>query len=109
MTIEKTVIEWPFAPSDFFESPVYHLDSDYDLDIKNGRARATLKAPTDLVPAELTASIQAKIQPIFDVRLLQHTPLQPYEAALVVWLGTGLTLHGQIADNDLPHPGHALD
>jgi hypothetical protein len=39
----------------------------------------------------------------------QHTPLQPYEAALVVWLGTGLTLHGQIADNDLPHPGHALD
>jgi hypothetical protein len=39
----------------------------------------------------------------------QHTPLQPHEAALVVWQGTGLALHGQIADNDLPYPGHALD
>jgi hypothetical protein len=39
----------------------------------------------------------------------QHIPLQPHEAVLVVRLGTELTLHDQIADNDLPHPGHALD
>jgi hypothetical protein len=39
----------------------------------------------------------------------QHTPFQPYEAALAVWQSTGLVLHDQIADNDLSHPGHALD
>jgi hypothetical protein len=35
-------------------------------------------------------------------------PLRVQEVALAGWQGTGLALHNEIADHDLPYPRHAL-
>jgi hypothetical protein len=70
MTIDRTIIEWLYEPLDFFENPVRHLGFNYDLDIQDGQAQASLKAPTEPVPSQLTVAIQATLQTIFDARQL---------------------------------------
>jgi len=79
MTIDKTVIEWPYEPPNFFETPIHRSYPEYDLDIQDGRARAALKTPVDPVPADLKTSVQEGLAAVFAARQLRthlaHTSL----------------------------------
>jgi hypothetical protein len=75
--ITTTTVEFTYTPANFLESPITQSRSDYDLEVSEGSAKATLAAVQDPVPDELIAAIRAHVDSILGARqLLTH---QPYE------------------------------
>ncbi len=71
MATEKTELEWPYSPADFFEAPYRRQTDDYALVADNGMVRVTLSVPSDPIDAELQSRITKAIEGLFRIRQLQ--------------------------------------
>ena len=105
MALNKTVIEWPYEPPNFFETPFYRSYQEYELHIQDGRARATLKTPVDPVPTDVKTAIQKRLEAVFAARRLcthlAYTPLdlesiRIYQHHSDGHTNTAITLKGSI-------------
>jgi hypothetical protein len=75
MEIDKTVIEWAYEPSSYFESSMIFSEKEYDIRLENGLASITLSYPQDPVPEELINKIIERLELIFLSRqLFVHKP-----------------------------------
>lgn len=71
MATEKTELEWPYSPADFFEAPYCRQTDDYALVADNGIVRVTLGVPSDPIDAELQSRITRAVEGLFRIRQLQ--------------------------------------
>lgn len=71
MKVERTELEWIYEPRDYFEAPYRTAISDFGIAIDDGKATATLTAPTESVPPDLEERIRSSIENVFKVRQLQ--------------------------------------
>lgn len=77
MADERTEIEWPYQPADYFEAPYRYRAGDFELVIEGGKAVATLAVPHNPVPLDLESRITGAIEGAFLVRQLQtHRPFR---------------------------------
>lgn len=77
MAIEKTIVEWSYEPSSYFEGSVIFPEKDYDITLENGIASAILSTPQDPVPGELLQEITGRLEIIFMTRrLYAHKPFK---------------------------------
>src|SRR5439155_24385965 len=73
MAIEKTELEWPYSPADFFEARYCWQTDDYTLVANAGTVLVTLSRPSDPIDAELQNRITKKVEGLFLLRqLLVH-------------------------------------
>lgn len=72
---EKTILEWQYEPTNYFEAPYSYSHSAYELVIKNGKVLATLTNPQEVVDPTLITAIEEKVKTILAGRqLLMHKP-----------------------------------
>ena len=71
MTPDRTELEWTYQPDDLFEAPYRYDDTEYELLLEEGRAKATLRAPQDPVNQELGARIGGHVENLLLTRQLQ--------------------------------------
>ena len=77
MAIEKTIVEWAYEPSSYFEGSVIFPEKTYDITLENGLASAILSTPQDPVPGELLQAITERLEIIFMTRQLYvHKPFK---------------------------------
>ncbi len=73
MATEKTELEWPYSPYDFFEVPYRRQTDDYVLIADGGMLRITLRTACDPIDADLQNRITKEVEDLFLVRqLLVH-------------------------------------
>ncbi len=73
--IEKTVLEWTYQPTTYFEAPYSHSTSDYTIAVEDGKVTVTLVAPQDSVTTDLLRVVEGQVGAIFAGRQLQtHRP-----------------------------------
>jgi hypothetical protein len=68
MNQDRTELEWNYEPTDFFEAPYQYAETDFELEIDSGRAKATLTAPT---PSDREAHVRSVVKSLFLIRQLQ--------------------------------------
>jgi len=71
MTVERTELEWPYRPADFFEAPFHHQTPEYELAVDAGQAVVKLVTPQNPLPQEVRDRLDADIQALFQLRQLQ--------------------------------------
>lgn len=72
---KKTILEWQYKPSNYFEAPYSYFHSAYELVIKDGKAFATLANFQEPVDPTLLRSVEEKVKMIFAGRQFQtHQP-----------------------------------
>ncbi len=71
MPPERTEMEWVYQPADFLEAPYRHANSEFELLVEEGRAKATLRVPQDPVNEDLSARIKAYVEHLLLTRQLQ--------------------------------------
>lgn len=77
MAIKKTIVEWVYEPSSYFEGSGIFSEKDYDIKLENGLASAILSIPQDPVPGELLQEINERLEFIFMTRqLYAHNPFK---------------------------------
>jgi hypothetical protein len=73
--ITATTVEFTYTPATFLESPITQSRPDYQLEVSEGSAKATLAAVQDPVPDALIAAIRSHAESILGARqLLTHRP-----------------------------------
>jgi hypothetical protein len=77
MAIEKTELQFPYSPPDFFEAQ-YTIDTDeYTLTAENGLVRVTLRVPNDPIDSDLQNRVIKHVEGLFRIRqLLGHKPFK---------------------------------
>src|SRR6185369_8560970 len=68
MDQDRIELEWKYQPTDFFEAPYQYAESDLELKIENGRAKAVLTGPTQ---SDHDARVRSLVKGFFLVRQLQ--------------------------------------
>ena len=77
MTTEKTEMQFPYSPPDFFEAEYSRQTDEYILLADSGVVRITLCVPSDPIDAELQNRITKEVEGLFRVRqLLAHRPFK---------------------------------
>src|SRR5687767_5758079 len=71
MSTDRTEVEWPYRPSDFFEAPYRGRSTNYELVADAGRVLVTLAKPQDPVPEQLRDQMQLEVHTLFRLRQLQ--------------------------------------
>jgi hypothetical protein len=71
MTIVKTILEFPYQPADFFESPYRQATPDREILVGRGIVTVTLSRPQDPVPQSLKSRIASEIEALFYARQLR--------------------------------------
>jgi hypothetical protein len=75
--ITATTVEFTYTPKTFLESPITQSRPDYELEVKDGAAKATLSAVQNPVPGALIAAIRSNVESILGARqLLTHRPFK---------------------------------
>lgn len=77
--IEKTVLEWTYQPTTYFEAPYSHSASDYTIAVADGKVTVTLATAQDPVKADFLKAVEGQVGTIFAGRQLQTH--QPYKLA----------------------------
>jgi hypothetical protein len=77
--IEKTVLDWTYQPTTYFEAPYSHSTSDYTIAVADGKVTVTLAAPQDPVRTDILRAVESQVGAIFAGRQLQTH--QPYKLA----------------------------
>ena len=67
--IGKTVLEWTYRPTTYFEAPYSHLASDCTIVVADGKVTATLAAPQDPVNTGLLRAVEGLVGAVFAKRL----------------------------------------
>lgn len=70
-SIERTEIEWPYRPHDFFESGYRLRSGEFDLVADAGRVVITLNTPQDPLPDQLRDRLHSDVEGLFLLRQLQ--------------------------------------
>jgi hypothetical protein len=97
MATDKTELEFPYSPPDFFEVPYHRKTDEYVLIADAGVVRVTLCAPSDPIDAELENQITKEVEGLFLPRQLQTHRSFAIESARVQQYhadGTSLILKG---------------
>lgn len=116
--ITATMVEFTYTPTTFLESPITQTQPDYQLEVREGAAKATLSAVQDPIPYTLIAAIRLHAESILGARqLLTHRPYKLDERPRTVQVksdgnrnislhtGTGaLVVEGQLADEVIKDP-----
>ncbi len=69
--IEKTVLEWTYQPTTYFEAPYSYSTSDYTIAVADGKVTVTLIAPQNPVKTDLLRVVEGQVGTIFAGRQLQ--------------------------------------
>ncbi len=73
--IERTVLEWTYQPTTYFEASYSHSTLECIIAIADGKVTATLVVPQDPVKPDLLRVVEARVETIFSARqLLTHQP-----------------------------------
>jgi hypothetical protein len=110
MAANKTELEFPYSPPDFFEVPYRRKTDEYVLVADTGVVRVTLCTPSDPIDAGLENRITKEVEGLFLLRQLQTHRSLAIESARVQQYhadGTRLTLKG--VSGTLKLSGGALD
>jgi hypothetical protein len=68
MEINKTVVEWAYEPSSFFEGSMIFSEEKYNIKLENGLVHVTLATPQNPVSSELLNEIKERLEVIFMAR-----------------------------------------
>jgi hypothetical protein len=110
MTTEKTEMQFPYSPPDFFEAEYRRQTDEYILVADSGVVRITLCVPSDPIDAELQNRITKEVEALFRIRHLQVHRSVTVESVRVQQHrenGTRVILKG--VESTLKFPGAPLD
>jgi hypothetical protein len=96
--IERTVLEWTYQPTTYFEAPYTNSTSDYTISVADGTVNVTLVAPQDPVKTDLLKAVEVQVETIFASRRMQtHRPCKLEGPSTVQYYPNGHRVIAEIA------------